>query len=264
MNKKDSFLQRAGNFLAGKGFYIVLFLCVAVIGASAWAMLSLNDTEIEDEQSELAKVSEQPGLTGPIDAQAAEDDDWSVMAEAEITEEPKVNETETKEETIAESPALETAEAGEATDETEAGEPETESAGITSYVWPVSGEVIVNHTTNELMYDMTMGDWRTHSGIDISADLGSKVIAMSSGIVDSIVEDSRYGTTITIDHGDDLKSVYSNLAATPTVSEGQSVSTGDIIGAVGETAIVESGIVNHLHLEVTATGMQMDPLDYLP
>ena len=39
-DKKQPFFQRAEHFFAGKGFYIVLFLCVAVIGVSAWSMLT--------------------------------------------------------------------------------------------------------------------------------------------------------------------------------------------------------------------------------
>ena len=39
-DKKKPFFERAEQFFAGKGFYIVLFLCVTVIGVSAWSMLT--------------------------------------------------------------------------------------------------------------------------------------------------------------------------------------------------------------------------------
>lgn len=274
MNKKDGFLQRAGDFLSGKGFYIVLFLCVAVIGASAWAMLSLGNNE--EINSEVAEVSSDASPSNPsntmetsdeVDGQAGEED-WTVMAESEtevLDEEETLEEAEENEQEEAEeSPESEEEAAVEQSPEAEEStEPQEETAAISGYIWPVSGEVIVQHSTSELMYDKTMGDWRTHSGIDISADLGSKVLAICSGTVESIVEDGLYGTTVTIDHGNELKSVYSNLASTPTVAEGDTVSAGNTIGAVGDTAIAESGIETHLHLEIIDSGVKVDPLDYL-
>ena len=47
MEKKKPFAQSVEAFFAGKGFYIVLFLCVAVIGVSAWSMLAGNETDVE-------------------------------------------------------------------------------------------------------------------------------------------------------------------------------------------------------------------------
>ena len=43
MNSKSSGKGLEG-FLMGKGFYIVLFLCAAVIGLSAWMMTAGNET----------------------------------------------------------------------------------------------------------------------------------------------------------------------------------------------------------------------------
>ena len=44
--KKKGFGESLEAFFAGKGFYIVLFLCVAVIGVSAWAMLTGKGTNV--------------------------------------------------------------------------------------------------------------------------------------------------------------------------------------------------------------------------
>ncbi|MBR1497331.1 MAG: M23 family peptidase, partial [Oscillospiraceae bacterium] len=40
MQEKKPFGARMEAFFAGKGFYIVLLLCVSVIGVSVWSMLS--------------------------------------------------------------------------------------------------------------------------------------------------------------------------------------------------------------------------------
>lgn len=245
MNKKDDFWSRAGTFFAGKGFYIVLFLCVAVIGASAWAMISLGKNEVEQDQIEAPPISDQAKV------EVADSQDETVMTETEVPEaSPDGEDSEEADETLAQADV--------------AVEAQEDTTALTGYVWPVSGEVVVFHTTSDLIYDKTMADWRTHSGIDISAELGAAVGAVNAGTVESIVNDPLYGTTVTIDHGNDIRSVYSNMAATPTVTEGQVVASGETIGSVGDTAIAESGIVSHLHLGIVAAGVKVDPLDYLP
>ena len=240
MNTKDSFRRRAGDFFAGKGFYIVLFLCVAVIGASVWAIMSLEKGEVEQDKAQASAVSDEAGID------FADSQNEAAMAETEIPEtSPEEGESQDAQETS----AADTAQEG--------------AVALTEYVWPVSGEVVVFHSTSELIYDATMADWRTHSGIDISAELGATVAAINAGTVESIVDDPLHGTTVTIDHGNDVKSIYSNMAATPTVTGGQTVTAGEVIGSVGDTAIGESGIVTHLHLEINAAGVKVDPLDYL-
>lgn len=47
MEKKKSFGESLEAFFAGKGFYIVLFLCVTVIGVSAWSMLAGSETDVD-------------------------------------------------------------------------------------------------------------------------------------------------------------------------------------------------------------------------
>lgn len=242
MNKKEGFLHRAGDFFSGKGFYIVLFLCVVVIGVSAWAMLTLgnNTAEIDQIEGQVAEVTSE--LSDDVAAGA-------VMAGQDAADDITEDAVYASDEP-AESP-------------TETAEDETTSL-MTNFVWPVRGEVITENSTTDLIYDKTMADWRTHAGIDISAEVGTPVLAINGGTVRSITDDDLYGTTVTIDHGDDLESVYSNLATTPTVAIGQEVASGETIGAVGDTAIVESGIVSHLHLEVLSSGVKVDPMDYLP
>jgi murein DD-endopeptidase MepM/ murein hydrolase activator NlpD len=99
-----------------------------------------------------------------------------------------------------------------------------------------------------------MADWRTHAAIDIAAEIGTTVIAAASGTVKSVYSDDLYGTTVTIDHGGGLVSLYANLAALPAVSEGEYVGVGDVIGSVGATAIAEAGDVTHLHFAMIIDG----------
>ncbi len=109
-----------------------------------------------------------------------------------------------------------------------------------------------------------MGDWRTHSGMDISASLGTEVLSVATGTVESVEDDVLMGTTVIISHADGIKSVYANLAATPTVEAGDAVTTGAVIGAVGNTAVVESAKASHLHFEMLQDGESVDPVSFLP
>ena len=107
---------------------------------------------------------------------------------------------------------------------------------------------------------MTLKDWRIHDGIDISADLGSNVVAVNDGVVEKITSDDLFGIVVTIKHTDGKKSTYSNLADDIELEEGQIINRGDIIGTVGDTAISEISDGPHLHFEMSDNGNKIDPL----
>ena len=104
----------------------------------------------------------------------------------------------------------------------------------------------------------------TLDGVDISSPVGTQVAAVAAGTVASVEQDDLMGTTVTISHGGGVESIYANLAAQPAVEAGDTVKAGDVIGAVGETAIAESARLPHLHLEMRVDGESVDPLNYLP
>jgi murein DD-endopeptidase MepM/ murein hydrolase activator NlpD len=134
----------------------------------------------------------------------------------------------------------------------------------TAFLWPLSGEVERGHAWDRLVYDRTMGDWRTHDGLDISGGLGAKVYAAADGVVEEVALDERLGTTVVLYHGGGLRSVYANLAATPAVQVGDEVKLGDVVGAIGTTAMAERGDVTHLHFAMSVDGVSVDPREYLP
>ena len=79
-----------------------------------------------------------------------------------------------------------------------------------------------------------------------------------------VFEDGLMGTTVVIDHGEGLISTYANLGDNPLVEPGDRVDVGSVIGSVGDSALVESGLQGHLHLETSRNGQTVDPRDYLP
>ena len=130
-------------------------------------------------------------------------------------------------------------------------------------VSPLNGEVVTVFSVDQLVYNETLADWRTHDGIDISAVQGTTVLAASSGTVSSVTDDPLMGTTVVINHDGGYQTTYSNLQARPNVEAGENVSAGQIIGAVGRTAAAESAQGPHLHFSVTKDGSPVDPNEYL-
>lgn len=241
MNSKSSGKGLEG-FLMGKGFYIVLFLCAAVIGLSAWMMTAGNET-MEDLASSDVNLNnyrvETVLITPDVQVPKVE-----VMAIPEPTAEPVIEEAEEPAQPVwAEEEVL---------------------PDMSVTVWPVEGELERLYDVDHLHYDVTMRDWRTHDGLDILAPLGQTVCAAMPGVVRFVQDDGFYGTFVTVDHGDGTCAVYANLASMPAVSVGDWVQAGDVIGAVGTTALCEIGQGTHLHFAVYLDGESVDPLDYLP
>jgi len=259
MNEKKTFRQRAGQFLAGRGFYIVLFICTAVIGISAWVLLFPGDNlkrtssevytdySADLEQYVFAPASPKPTTT-PLEK--------PVIPKPSATPVPKPATTpETKPSSDAAVPDN-TGEAFEVSGPA--------SIGDLNFMRPVAGDISMDFAIDTLVYSRTMGDWRTHKGVDFVGALGAKVLAVCDGTVTGIRKDDLFGTMVTIDHGFSLQSVYANLADTPAVSTGDKVSQGSVIGSIGNTALGEAGEVSHLHFEMTFAGANVDPFGYIP
>lgn len=234
--------KKLGDFLLGKGFYIVLFLCVAAMGISGYYLVrSVSGGETEDQA-----VTGNPTVVLPdSSAQTAP----KAEKPAEKTPEQKSTVQEEKDDP-------------EALPQTQAQDQTTRDVVV--YTWPVKGELLRGFAVETLSYDQTMGDWRTHAGVDIAAEVGRKVWAAGEGTVSEVYEDPMMGVTVVIEHPDGVTSTYSNLAADPLVTVGDTVDTGAEIGAVGETAIAESAMEPHLHLEMTKEGAALDPVSLLP
>lgn len=101
---------------------------------------------------------------------------------------------------------------------------------------PLRGEVLTAFSMEELVYNRTLGDWRTHNGVDIAAKAGTTVLAACAGAVQTVTEDPLLGTTVVLEHDGGYQTTYANLQADPGVEVGEAVSAGQIIGAVGTTA----------------------------
>lgn len=98
-----------------------------------------------------------------------------------------------------------------------------------------------------------------HDGLDIAAEYGASVYAYASGtVIESGWHDIR-GNYVIISHGNGLTTRYLHLSKR-TVSVGDKVSVGDVIGKVGSTGYSTG---NHLHFSVFLNGKSQNPYDYI-
>ena len=218
------------------GFYVTLAVCLLVAGISGYFLLV--------ERKEPAAKAEAPVI------------DTATAAPApviEVAEEPEVIEV------ISPAPKV--------TEITSMPEVPVDDTPVTAeapriIVSPLKGEVLTAFSVDQLVYDPTLEDWRIHDGLDISAEEGTSVLAASSGTVLSVHDDALMGTTVTLEHDGGYQTTYAGLQADPVVEIGDSVSAGQIIGAVG-TAPAEAARGPHLHFSVEKDGDAVDPEQFL-
>ncbi|MEA4919550.1 MAG: M23 family metallopeptidase [Clostridiaceae bacterium] len=244
MNNKDGVLAKIVSFAEDKGFYIILMLCVIAIGISGYVLFFIP--EAEEVPGIDMGLSTEPGLPSATDIvpdYTPEIPDVTIELEPETSVSNPVSDVPSKSDTVKD---------------------DAEQTWLfnkdPSYLMPVTGEIIRSFSMDALVYDKTMGDWRTHNGIDISCAEGERVLAIADGTVEKVYSDPLLGNVIIIAHADEVKSIYCNLATNETMANGTKVKAGDVIGAVGKTMKTESLMESHLHLAITKNGEYIDPM----
>ncbi len=103
---------------------------------------------------------------------------------------------------------------------------------------------------------------RSHNGMDIEADEGSKVVAAGQGRVVTVDDPDGYGTGAEVYHPDGSVTRYHHLEER-VVSNGDRVQAGDPIGGIGRSGNVPENADAHLHFEVVVDGKRINPNDAL-
>ena len=176
MNEKHGFFQKLGKALNGKGFYMVLLLCLMLLGASGFYLYRTVTAPSAPEQT--ASGQAEVIVTSPLPEESTTTAQDS--SEVQVTSEPAPEvQTAAPAEDSAPSEDIPT---DEGTDEAAAApvDEEAEPASAPVLYWPAGGEVVSAFSSSELTYNAAMGDWRTHNGIDIAAGLGTDVCAAAT------------------------------------------------------------------------------------
>jgi len=126
--------------------------------------------------------------------------------------------------------------------------------------WPVpgygAGRDPVQHVGPRVLSD---GRHSCHTGQDIPAPTGARLLAPRGGVVLFAAFTWGYGNLTLIDHGGGLVTAYAHQSKL-YVSKGDTVTTGELIGLVGNTGAFSRG--SHLHFEVHVNGYNYDPMGW--
>ena len=215
--------RKSAGSFGGKGYYIALILCAAAIGISGY----LYYHNAADDDTQLNNPSTGIDSPDPNDVQAVATDP-SATKPMDTVPDPTVS-----------------------------------IKKPTKTGMPVSGQTVAEYAMDCLSYNPTTRDWRVHNGIDIAAEAGTEVLAAADGVVYTTYSDDSMGTTVVIRHDGGYTTKYSSLAEELSVKTGDSVELGQVIGCVGDTALIENALGPHVHFSVTYRDADMDPVEFI-
>lgn len=231
--------MKKNTFWKGKGFYMTLSLFVlAAVAASALAIR---------------------GMVGRLETQNNTNSEASSWAE----EQQDVNKAQSGVPVLpAQSSSASSASSSGASSGAQSTTQKSSATGAaaqtSSFTLPVEGQVTAAYSGDELVYNQTLADWRTHNGLDITAAAGAPVKAAMAGTVTAVRQDAQWGTVVEITSDDGELLRYCGLAEDAQVGEGTMVKQGDTLGKLGQVP-AETDLEPHLHFEVEKDGRLIDP-----
>ena len=248
-------MEQIKKFLRSRGFTLALLAClVAAAAAGVWAVRTVRD-ELKKSYDDLTTPQEEPAPEPQLTLDPQEDDVWQqpvTDAAESAANVPKP----------ASSASSSGAQSGsglvhEPSALQGASSPASSSAAPAS-TQPVSGRVLNAYSGDELVYSKTLGDWRTHNGVDYAASRGAEVTAPAAGKVVETGTDDKWGPVVAIE--DESGRVWRVCGtADAKVKKGDTVSAGQTIGKVGSVSC-ECAEESHIHLEVMQDGRYLDPV----
>ena len=128
--------------------------------------------------------------------------------------------------------------------------------------WPVKGNIILPYCVDKTTYYATLKQYMTNPAILIAGEVGTEVKAAAKGVVTSISEEPRTGTTLTMEIGSDYKLVYGQLDNIK-YKVGDLVEPGAVIGELNRATkyfVIEGA---HLYFQVYEGENTINPMTLL-
>lgn len=250
-------------------YYGVLSILAFVTIAALVITMTAGPQEEPDALQQAQEESEAPRETSREEEVALAPQDSDAEAVQGDLVEPN------EEIQTAEASSVETTEAEEApesviepTEETQtaevaSGEPEVFDPAADKMAWPVSGNVLMEYSTEALIYDETLDQYRANDSMSIGAASGEAVVAAAAGTVKSIGQNDRLGNYVVISHGNGLETTYGQLQEAVDVVVDETVSKGETIGYVADPTWYSLALGTHVEFQVTLEGKPVDPTLYL-
>ena len=237
------------KFLTSKGFYVAIAVCLIGAGTATWLAVDRTITGIENSNNQIIQNENQFAEFPPLE-------EAEKKQEGIIIPKPSAPASSSSTAPSSSEPATKST--------TKSEQPEASPKSLTlAYSLPVTGNIINQYSAGELVKNITLGDWRTHDGVDIAAEKGADVFAAADGVVSSVRSDPLWGTVITIDHADGRQTIYCGLDSVVPVKVGENVLSHQAIGKI-DIIPCESGDESHLHFAMKQSGAWIDPLSVMP
>ncbi len=225
--------NRLVRFLRKNLVYVILSLCILAIGLSVTLVMINDKKPSSNQQAEVPVVKPDK----PDDNKTPEENKPSDSNKPDDSNQPS--------------------------DSTQPSQPSQPTVTEITFIMPVDGVTDIKHFAEVPVFNSTLGIYTGHRAVDFFAPEGTNVLAVYGGTIEKVENSLLQGITITIDHGNGLKTVYNSLADADTVFQGQTVKQGDVIGTVSTTNKQEYKDGAHLHFQVIEDGEIIDPSTYL-
>lgn len=253
-------MEQIKKFLHGKGFALLLTASLlAAAAAGVWAVRALR--------AELQKSLD--GLNAPGTTQQTTPEtepDWDAQEDT-TWQQPVTDVANSKADVPQQTPSG--ASSGAQSGSGSLREPSAlqgASSPASSSAQPAAapsmpGRVLNAFSGDELVYNKTLGDWRTHNGVDYACAQDAQVCAPAAGKVTAVDTDGRWGSVVCIE--DSAGRIWRVCGTADTaVHTGDEVSVGQALGRAGSIPN-ECAEETHIHLEVMQGDTYLDPAKLL-
>ena len=259
-------MEHIRNFLRGKGFVLALVACIlAAAAVGVWAVRTIRnemEQDLKNQQTEI--IPGQETAPGIDEGMEMEEDTWQ-----QETADAAKNVEGVPEEDAKSSPKPSSSSSGASSgsgtvlepSELQTGSPAASASAGSGYTRPVSGQVLAVWSGDDLVYNETLGDWRTHNGVDYACKESEEVLAPVCGTVEMVATDGNWGPVVVLKDGEGRLWRLCGVDD-PAVQEGDAVTTGDKLGQAGSIPC-ESVLKSHIHLEVLDGDKYLDPVSIL-
>lgn len=225
--------SKTNKIFEGKGFYLIIALCLIAIGVAAWMALAKLDETPE------------PDLPDTIDNSTSSEQAPDTSSESKPPMDNVGNDASEPYEPPVESHPTEN----------------TEPPVANVFTMPINGNVSKHFSDSALIYSNTYRDMRVHLGIDIVCKLHDTVRSCGNGVVVAVIEDAKLGKYVEVDHGNGIVARYCGLGEI-YVEEGEIVDATVKLGTILDLP-EESVDAVHLHLEFYENEKPVDPLSII-
>ena len=134
--------------------------------------------------------------------------------------------------------------------------------GTTKLKWPISGNVILPFSMDSTIYFQTLDQYQCNPGMMIQASEGADIKNIAQGKVVNVEKTSKYGTTVTVDIGNNFQITYGQLKDVEW-KKGDLLEVDALIGRVAKVTEFFTLEGNHLYFEMTKDKKPVNPMKYL-